>query len=397
MKKQCCALFLSVFLSFLVVQQALAADIKVMTQNQYIGAALERFLAASDPASFNTALVATLQIAAATKAPERMQALAGEITKEQPALVGLQEVVQLQCVDGVQMPGVGCNDPSIAGAFSDHLQLTLDDLQGVYGMAAKVVNFNIQGIPFVINGVPAQLSVVDRDVILARDGISATAVNFQNLGACSKPSADGCNYTAALQVTTLFGPLNIERGFVAIDTTIAGKNYRVVTTHPEIQHPDPTNPASQFFQAAQAAELIQILLNTTPLDRSVVVIGDINSDPAEPDVPGPLPLPPPFNSGIVTPYHQFVEAGFTDIWQLRPGNPPGDTCCQAEDLTNRLSILDQRIDMIFALELPAKVKDVRLVGNNASDKTPPPGVRLWPSDHAGLTGELQFQFLSAQR
>jgi endonuclease/exonuclease/phosphatase family metal-dependent hydrolase len=170
-----------------------------------------------------------------------------------------------------------------------------------------------------------------------------------------------------------------------------------VTTHLEIQHPDPTNPASQFFQAAQAAELLQILLNTTPLDRSLVVVGDMNSDPREPNIPGPLPLPVPFNSGIVTPYHQFVEAGFSDIWELRPGNPPGDTCCQAEDLTNRLSTLDQRIDMIFSLEVPAQVKNVRVVGDKASDKTPPPGVRLWPSDHAGLTGELQFQLLTAKK
>ena len=96
-------------------------------------------------------------------------------------------------------------------------------------------------------------------------------------------------------------------------------------------------------------------------------------------------------------YHQFVEAGFTDVWELRPGNLPGDTCCQPEDLTNRLSTLDERIDMIFSLDVPAKVKEVRVIGDNASDKTPPPGVSLWPSDHAGLMGELQFQLLTVQK
>ena len=126
-------------------------------------------------------------------------------------------------------------------------------------------------------------------------------------------------------------------------------------------------------------------------------MGDMNSDPAEPDVPGPLPLPVPFNLGLITPYHQFVEAGFTDVWELRPGNPPGDTCCQAEDLSNRRSFLDQRIDMIFSLELPSKIKDASLVGDKVSDKTPPPGLGLWPSDHAALTAELQFQLLSAHK
>jgi endonuclease/exonuclease/phosphatase family metal-dependent hydrolase len=396
MKKHFCVLSFLVSFS-LLAQPVGAANIKVMTQNQYIGAPIEGFLAATDPASFNAALVAALQTVAATKTPERMQALASEITKEQPALVGLQEVVQFQCIDSVQTSGVGCRDPSIATAFSDHLQLTLDDLHGTYVEAAKVVNFTLPAIPFVINGVPAQLSVVDRDVILARNEVDATPVNFQSLGACPKPSADGCNYTAVLVATTLLGPIDVERGFVAVDTKIDSKNYRLVTTHLEIQHPDPANPASQFYQAAQAAELLQILLNTTPLDRSLVVVGDMNSDPREPNIPGPLPLPVPFNSGIITPYHQFVEAGFTDIWELRPGNPPGDTCCQAEDLTNRLSTLDQRIDMIFSLEVPAKVKNVRVVGDKTSDKTPPPGVRLWPSDHAGLTGELQFQLLTAKK
>jgi endonuclease/exonuclease/phosphatase family metal-dependent hydrolase len=394
MKKLFCALSFLVWVS-LPSHPAAASGIKVMTQNQYIGAAIERFLGASDLASFNAALVTALKTVAANKPVERMQAIASEITKEQPAFVALQEVVQLQCIDGVQMTGVGCNDPSIAGAFSDHLQLTLDALNGTYVAAAQVVNFNVPVIPFLINGVPAQLSLLDRDVILARADVGATPVNFQSV--CSKPSADGCNYTAALQVSTPFGTIEIERGFVAVDTTIDGKSYRLVTTHPEVQHPDPANPASQFFQVAQAGELLQVLLTTTPLERSLIVMGDMNSDPAEPNVPGPLPLPAPFNSGLITPYHQFVEAGFTDVWELRPGNPPGDTCCQAEDLTNRVSILDQRIDMVFSLEVPAKVKEVRVIGNNASDKTPPPGQRLWPSDHAGLTAELQFQLLSAQR
>jgi endonuclease/exonuclease/phosphatase family metal-dependent hydrolase len=392
MKKYFCALsFLlsGAFMPQLVTGANSAASIKVMTQNQYIGAAIERFLAASDPVLFNAELVTALEIAAANKPAERMQAIANEITKERPALVALQEVVRLQCVDGVQAAGVGCNDPLIAGAFSDHLQLTLDDLRPTYSLAGQVVNFNIPGIPFFINGVPAQLSVVDRDVILARNGVDARPVSFP----CFKPSADGCNYIVALQVTTPFFDdmnkpivIDVERGFVAVDTRIDGKSYRLVTTHPEIQHPDPTNPASQLFQVAQVGELIQTLLSTKLQDQSLLVVGDINSDPAEPDVP---------NLGIVTPYHQFVSAGFTDIWELRPGNPPGDTCCQAEDLSNRRSILDQRIDMIFSLEVPTKVKQVRVVGDKASDKTPPPGPRLWPSDHAGLTGELQFQLLTA--
>ncbi len=404
MKKQFCALSFLFFFSFLADPVAAAkvartASIKVMTQNQYLGAPIEQFFGITDPVAFNAGLISALQTVAANKPAERMKALAKEITKERPEIVGLNEVEEFRCSDSVHTQGVGCSDPSIVDAFTnqssvdvftDHLQLTLADLNGTYVEAAQVVNLSVI-IPFQINGVTAQLTVVDRDVILAREDVQTTPVDF----GCLNASADGCNYTAALPVTTPFVTIIVPRGFVGVDTAIDGRNYRLVTTHPEIQHPDPTNPASQFFQAAQAFELLQILLNTTPLDRSLIVLGDMNSDPAEADIPGPLPLPVPFNAGIVTPYHQFVEAGFTDIWEFRPGNAPGATCCQAEDLSNRRSALDQRIDMIFSLDVPEKVKQVRVVGDKASDKTRPPGPRLWPSDHATLTGELQFRQLTA--
>src|SRR6185312_4748155 len=105
MKKLFCALSFLVWVS-LPSHPAAASGIKVMTQNQYIGAAIERFLGASDLASFNAALVTALKTVAANKPVERMQAIVSEITKEKPAFVALQEVVQLQCIDGVQMTGV---------------------------------------------------------------------------------------------------------------------------------------------------------------------------------------------------------------------------------------------------------------------------------------------------
>jgi hypothetical protein len=46
--------------------------------------------------------------------------------------------------------------------------------------------------------------------------------------------------------------------------------------------------------------------------------------------------------------------------------------------------------MIFSLEPPAKVKQARVVGATVSDKTPPPGLGLWPSDHGAVTAEMQF-------
>jgi endonuclease/exonuclease/phosphatase family metal-dependent hydrolase len=369
-----------------------AATIEVMTQNQYLGADLAPILAAPDAGALNAALVTALQTVVANKPEERMKALADDIAKNQPALVGLQEVYRFDCVDIVQPPplAAGCSDPSIAAAFSDHLQATLDALKGAYVEAASVINLNIPGdlgipgIPFVINEVPALLSVVDRDVILARKSVEATPVNYP----CAKPSEDGCNYSVVLQAaipvdsTTI--NVSVERGFVAVDAAIDGKEYRLVNTHLEQQLPVPTLPELQAVQSLQAAELLQILL-TTPGEGSLIVVGDINSSPEH------QPLP-----GFPTPYQRFVAASFTDIWELRPGNQSVYTCCQDEDLSNRKSELYERIDMIFSWDVPTKVKKVRLVNDKVSDKTHPPGRGLWPSDHAGVTAELQFQLLTAQ-
>lgn len=206
-------------------------------------------------------------------------------------------------------------------------------------------------------------------------------------------SEDGCNYQTAppVALTTPDGLLELDfrRGFVAVDATVRDKDYRFVTTHLDVLEPAPGNPLSRFFQAAQAAELIGTLELTTPPGLLLIVVGDMNSSPEHEPVPGPLPLPEPFDQGIFPPYMQFVDAGYTDIWTLRPGAVPGFTCCQDADLSNKRSKLSERVDMIFPLERPASVKQARVVGAHASDKTLPPGPRLWPSDHGGVVAGLR--------
>ena len=106
------------------------------------------------------------------------------------------------------------------------------------------------------------------------------------------------------------------------------------------------------------------------------MVGDFNSDPRDPVLPGP----------IVPPYMQLTAAGFVDTWTLRPGNPEGYTCCQEEDLVNRKSVLFERVDLIFSSTEPEGVK-VNLVGDKIPDKQPS---GLWPSDHAGVVGRMEF-------
>ena len=362
-------------LLLLCVASANAADIKVMTQNQYLGTDLAPILAAP-PGDFNEAVVLALQKIAASSPTARVTALAAEILKERPALVGLQEVYEFGCIP---ISGDPCSDSSIAGAFTDHLQDTYDALNGAYEVAATVVNmYIVPGVPFEIDGAWALVSVVDRDVILRRADVSASPVDYS--GICARPSDNGCNYSEVVTGSTPYGTISVERGFVAVDATVDGQAYRVVNTHLELQYPDPTNPLSEYYQAAQAFELWNFLAATTPSGSSLVLLGDMNSSPEHPAV-----IP-----GLPTPYQQFVAVGYTDAWTLRPGNAPEYTCCQLDDLSNQQSALYERIDMIFSLVAPDKVKHARVVGATVSDRTPPPGLGLWPSDHGAVAAELQF-------
>ncbi len=361
------------------IQPIQAADITVMTQNQYLGADLTPLLSAPSPAMFNALAVATLQQVATGRPADRIQALAAEITEVAPDLVGLQEVVEFHCEDlATPAPGQGCDEPSIRGAFGDHLTATLEALNNRYSQVAIVQNFKLLDVPLSIDGSPIQVGVIDRDVILRRSDVEAAAVDLSPY--CSKPSEQGCNYSTVLQVPNPLDPtqlLNVERGFVAVDATVEGKAYRFVATHLEEKHP---GTAAAPVQAAQAGELIQLLQATTPAGRSLLVVGDTNSSPLDPLIFGSIP----------TPYMQFVEAGYTDAWLRRPGEVSGLTCCQPADLSNHNSVLYERVDMLFPLEAPVGVKQARVEGATVSDKTPPPGRGLWPSDHGAVSAKLQF-------
>ena len=357
----------------IVALPARAQDVGFMSLNQYLGADLSPILAAAgadpfDPVVFNAAVVGALAEAAANKASDRIEAQAELILKRGPDLVGLQEVFVFECADPFATGA--CDDPLVAGAFEDFLDLTLAALGGEYYEAAQVVNFRVDGvnaIPFVLPGYvqPAFVSTRDRDVIIARDGIATTPVNFD----CPpvNVSADGCNYIARLSS----GGLTVLRGYVGVDATVKGLAVRLVDTHLEVK--DPSIPP--LIQNLQANELLSVLA-ATPNDRKLVVLGDINSSPDDP---------------VTSPYGQFSALGYTDTWNLRPGNANGATCCQRSDLSNQQTQLSERIDVVFSREYPAKAIKDRTLGDVVSSKTRPPGLGVWASDHAAVAADLQFE------
>lgn len=344
-----------------------AEDLTVMTRNLYLGADLTPAMTATSPEQFLSAVYEILGTIENNDFPSRAAAIAAEIVEKKPHLVGLQEVYSFT------IGGLNPGPP-----FTDYLQELLDALsaQGAdYRVAAIVRNIDLV-LPFDPNGV---IGVLDRDVILARGDVATDVVSL--VGMC-RTSADGCNYqfvvTLPNPISSELPPIAIERGFVAVDASVEGFPVRFVNTHLEVREAGPFG----LLQAAQAFELTQILaaLNSpslNPLGAPIVLVGDFNSDPRDPVLEGP----------IVPPYLQMTAAGFIDAWiRHRPGNPDGYTCCQEEDLVNRKSALYERIDLIFSNENPEKVK-VHLVGEQVPDKK---SAGLWPSDHAGVVGWLEF-------
>jgi hypothetical protein len=374
---------------------AQAAEIDVMLQNQYLGADLTPVITAP-PELVNDRVVEALEKVAASLPAERLERLAQLIADRAPHAVVLNEAFAYACTDPPGTPATqGCGNQRINGAFVDFLASTEANLDGLYATIARVRNFTIEGLPFVIDGYLAFLSVADRDAILVRSDVAPTAQAVPlALGGC-RASLEGCNYLAVPTITTALGEITIERGYVAVDLLVDGDIYRVFGTHLEVRQivPGPAGEPTRVLQRLQAAELAQTALAfpAAPGTRKLV-IGDINSAPTDGfgTLPTPIgPLPPP--------YAVFLGAGFTDAWTLRPGTATGqgaplvgNSCCQDEDLANRGSVLSERIDIIFSLDTPREVRDARLLGVSVADKTWPPGFGLWPSDHASVAAKLRY-------
>ena len=121
---------------------ASAAEIDVMTQNQYLGADIAPLVEPGiSGEEFLARVAAAFQQVAANKPQERIQALAGEITARRPHLVGLQEVFSFSCESLV--PVDLCSQLPFAGAFNDHLALTEQALGSRYRVVGEVRNLDI--------------------------------------------------------------------------------------------------------------------------------------------------------------------------------------------------------------------------------------------------------------
>jgi len=313
----------------------------VLTRNLYVGTDLDAVLGAlqtPDPADDLPTLVTAIQTLGRTDFPSRAAAIAGEIARARPHVVGLQEVSQVDVV----LPPLGVD------LHLDFLPVLLAELsaQGLdYVVASQIRNIEAQPIPGV--------SLVDFDAMLVdRRRVKVLETNAGSFAANLGEVAPG---------------IVLRRGWVAAQGQVQGVTYTFVSAHLE------SGQASGLDQlrAAQAGELVQMLVGAT----SAVLMGDLN------DVPG-------------SPMHQVLAgAGFQDAWAaFRPGEP-GFTCCHAPDLSNAVQQFDERIDYVLLRHPPHPGRDfevrIQLIGEDPADRIAGPAGPIWPSDHGGLVALLR--------
>jgi endonuclease/exonuclease/phosphatase family metal-dependent hydrolase len=333
------------------IEQIKGNPITLMTWNVYLGADLSPIFVATTPQEFVTAVGAAYNRIQASNFIERANSIADEIQETHPDLIGLQEVSLLR----TQSPSDGHVTPATNVSF-DYLQILINALavRGlIYEPIVVQTAFDAE-VPGLISGSLVDLRLTDREIILARADRDFTLSNIQ-----------GAQFAANFTLTTPLGTISIPRAWVSVDVTFdKGDKARIVSTHLEpILHPQ----LSPIIQELQADELLNGPGNT---NLPVVFIGDFNSNAD--------------GTGTAT-YSKIINAGFIDAWTIA-GEGNGFTCCQAENLLNPNSSLDERIDFIF-FRGNFDVKDIVLVGNSQDDRTIS---GLWPSDHAGVVASLKL-------
>lgn len=332
---------------------ALEADaFGVYTQNVYLGGDTGPLFSLdfnNIPAVIQATNVFWNQVQASDIAG-RMAGIADQIGKVRPMMVGLQEATQLAVVDLAQGGAV------VGGA---------DLLAYVDAALAQ------RGLPYERIRTQATTSVTlpltPTKVLVATDRIAV----YRRTDVDVTGSAGG---TYATQAN--LGPVTLKRGWIRVDVERNGTPIHFVTTHLETQ-------GLAAVQAGQASELMNQVMAGLP--GVTILTGDLNSDVEHPGAPSWTPT-----------YDALIANGFADAWKLDGHNAGnrGYTCCQATDLRNGASELDERIDFVLVRDTRAENGkgaqgsfQIDIVGEEQADRIPS---GLWRADHAGLIARLRL-------
>jgi len=311
-----------------------------MTWNIYFGAILTPLLGTT-AAELPQRVTEVFRQFQATNFPVRARAIANQIARKKPDIIGLQETAIWQLISP-QTSEVAVN--------YDLVEILLQELRkiGLHYQLLTTVSTTDTTLP---SSSGFNVRFVDRDAILVRKNSGLKFSNVQtDVFDAFLPVPVGGNIEA------------LKFGWISVDVTVYGKKFRLVNTH--LQPISPLLPITLQIQLAQANELLN---GPGATQLRLIFIGDFNSN----------------SDGSGQTYNNLITAGFTDAWVVA-GLGNGFTGFQDADLLNIDSLLNARVDLIL-LRDDFKVKKIDVVGEAQADRTP---TALWPSDHAGVVATI---------
>ncbi len=339
-------------------------DLTFMTYNLYLGSSLDPALEvaqlppAEQPAAFVAAVAQIYGTAVFTDFPTRAEAVADLIEDERPDVIGLQEVTKW--IASPSTPGSAANPPSF-----DFLKILAAELRSRgldYDVAGISRNADIGPAPLVSPGygctavapVPdCVVTLQDRDVILV-DG-DTRGLRWGN----TRTGTYGIQESVPLPGGA---PVSFGRGWVSIDATYRGSRFHVANTHLEVSG----------FAATQEAQAAEFLAGPARGPGADIALGDFNSAA----------------DGSTTASYALLTRRFRDAWDVNHGDP-GYSSGQNQTLTNPVSTLDQRIDLVL-LHGRVCTLEAHLVGDEPFRAQTAPPRPIWPSDHAGVVATVRL-------
>lgn len=320
-------------------------SVSVATYNAYIGTDVFAVLGGAKSLQDAIAEIVALNF------PERAEAIVRALIKPSPDLIGFQEAWHIQI-----------NTPQLQ--LDWNYREILAGLLDRYGYR-EVVSSDLSDLLIPLDNSDDYVRVTDHDVIFAKKCIQAT-------------DSETLLYSSTFKASFADQTIVSKRGLVSAVFGIGGREYRFVDTHLETQGLPAVSAAGDYLGIAQDLQAQELVAHLADETRPVILVGDFNA------------------TGGSQPIIAIENGGFIDMWSLRlhDRRDPGYTCCQAPDLLNVRSILDQRIDHIFVRndsgEFPCSAAlplVIDVIGNRIADKTRT-RPRLWPSDHAGVRSAL---------
>ncbi len=334
--------------------------LKVMTQNLYLGASLAPAMQATTGAGFLTAVDQIWYGVLLTDFNIRAKAVAAEIKAQQPDIIGLQEVTNWtnvnNAIDATPIPpfdfykilnaelkALGLNYKKVGVSNNA-------SIQAPYNPESALAAFPVPsygGCNFAI----CSITLNDRDMIL---------VNAANKKLTTKKAVAG-NFKKQQLIKLPTGDYeSFDRGWVYSDMTYKGKKFRFLNTHLE----------TEDFPTVQVAQAKELLNGPANVNGTLITTGDFNSSAA---------------GDVTKTYGVLTKSWFKDSWNAtRDG--AGLSCCQNEYLSNGVSELATRIDLVLTHGKAAGT-GATLIGNEMFSMTTP----MWPSDHAGVVSTITLK------